>query len=225
MHKNTIPIKIMKEINTIIDHTMLKATTTAADITQLCNEANEHKFAAVCVPPFYVDQAARETDTDVAVCTVVGFPLGFEPMVTKIATIKKAVEEGADELDMVVNIAALKNGDWDYVHNEIDKLTTITKLKYSKTIKIIFETAYLTTKEITKLCNICNECSVDYAKTSTGYAPKGAVIDTVKLMRTLLDDKIKIKASGGISTLDSAKAMVAAGADRIGASKSIQIIS
>lgn len=214
-----------KGLNSMIDHTMLKPTTTSADVTKLCDEANTHKFAAVCIPPFYVDQAVRETDQEVAVCTVVGFPLGYVPMVTKIATIKKAVEEGADELDIVVNIAAIKNGDWDYVQNEIDKLTTITKLKYSKTIKIIFETAYLEEEEVIKLCQICNECSVDYAKTSTGYASKGADVDTVRLMRSLLDDKIKIKASGGISTSQQARALIAAGADRIGASKSIQLLS
>ena len=212
-------------MNELIDHTLLRPTATAADVQRLCTEANEHNFAAVCVPPFYVDTATKATLDHVAVCTVVGFPLGYEPMVTKIATIKKAVEEGADELDIVVNIAAIKNGDWEYVHNEIDKLTTITKLKYGKVIKVIFETAYLTTDEISQLCSICNECSVDYAKTSTGYAPEGAQIDTVELMRSLLDKKIKIKASGGISSMARAKAMVAAGADRIGASKSIQIVS
>lgn len=214
----------MKNIASVIDHTMLKPNATKADILKLCQEANSKGFATVCVPPTYVDLASKKTDEKVGVCTVIGFPFGYDDTISKIAAIHKAVESGATELDVVVNISKIKSGDWDYIKNEIDQLVTITKHKHSKVLKLIFETAYLDEKEITTLCEYCNEFLVDFAKTSTGYAPTGAELHTVKLMRSLLNSKVKVKASGGIADLASANAFIAAGADRIGTSKGLQIV-
>jgi len=215
----------MESINSVIDHTYLKPDARKEDIIRLCEEANEYNFFAVCVPPIYVELAKKHAKQNVKVCTVVGFPLGNEHMISKVTTTKKAIEEGADEIDMVINISAVKNGDWDAVKSEIDKLTTITKLKSGKVFKVILEICYLNKEEIIRLCEICNECEVDFVKTSTGFGTSGADIDTVKLMRSLLDKKIKIKASGGINSYKNAIKFINAGAERIGASKSLTIMS
>lgn len=212
------------DISGKIDHTNLKPDASLKDISKLCKEAIDHKFVSVCIPPTYVSHAKKLIKDSAKICTVVGFPFGFEETVTKIAAIKKAVENGADELDVVINIGKLKSGDWEYVSNEIDQLVTITKHKYAKVLKLIFETYYLSPEELAKLCEICNLHELDFAKTSTGFAKSGATIDTVKKMRSLLNNKIKIKASGGIYTASDANSLIEAGADRIGASKSLTLI-
>jgi deoxyribose-phosphate aldolase len=206
------------------DHTLLKADCTRKDILALCQEAKDHQFAAVCVPPYYVNLAANELDdTRVKVATVIGFPMGYAATAGKVEEIKRAVNDGADELDVVLNLAALKNGDWNFVQSDLDSMTTAVRLR-SKQIKVIIETAMLSAEEIKRVCTICQEVGVDFIKTSTGYQG-GASVDAVKLIKeTVKDSNIKIKASGGIRQAADAVALIEAGADRLGSSSAVAII-
>lgn len=207
-----------------IDHTLLKQTTTLAEIETLCKEATEHGFAAVCVPPLYVKKAKEFLqNTEVKVATVIGFPLGYSAIEAKVAEIVLAIVDGADELDMVANISAIKNNDWTFIGNEINTIMPIVKSK-NKIIKVIIESGVLTDEEIIKCCDIYGAAGVDYVKTSTGFADKGASIHDVKLIRAHLSDSVKIKASGGIRSYSFAKELINAGANRIGCSASIEIV-
>ena len=206
-----------------IDHTILKQTTTLSDVEKLCNEAIEYTFAAVCVPPLYVKKAKEILgNTEIKVATVIGFPFGYCAIEAKVAEIVLAIVDGADELDMVANISAIKNGDWTFIANEINTVMAIVKNK-SKVIKVIIESGVLTDDEIIKCCDIYGVAGVDYVKTSTGFAQKGASIHHVQLIRAHLADSIKIKASGGIRSYSFAKELINAGANRIGSSSSVQI--
>lgn len=207
-----------------IDHTLLKQTTTLPQIENLCKEALEYKFAAVCVPPLYVKKAKEFLgDSEIKVATVIGFPFGYSAIEAKVAEIVLAIVDGADELDMVVNISAIKNGDWNFIANEINTVMPIVKNK-NKVIKVIIESGVLTDDEIIKCCDIYGAAGVDFVKTSTGFAEKGASIHAVKLIRADLADAIKIKASGGVRSYAFAKELINAGANRIGCSASIQIV-
>ena len=201
-----------------IEHTILKADTSLKEITLLCNEAMEHNFFGVCVAPYFVKIAAHQLkDSNVKVVTVVGFPLGYNTTPAKVEEARKAIDEGADEIDMVLNIAALKNGDFNFVLNDIQSVATLVQLR-SRKLKVIIETALLTKEEKLKACEICTEVNVDFVKTSTGFAKSGATVKDIQLLRAHLPAKIKIKASGGIKTKEQALALVKAGADRIGTS-------
>jgi deoxyribose-phosphate aldolase len=207
-----------------IDHTLLKQTATLSEIENLCKEAMEYKFAAVCVPPLYVKKAKEFLgDPEIKVATVIGFPFGYCAIEAKVAEIVLAVVDGADELDMVVNISAIKNGDWNFLANEINTVLPIIKNK-NKIIKVIIESGVLTDDEIIKCCDMYGAAGVDYVKTSTGFAEKGASIHAVELIRTHLADSVKIKASGGIRSYSFAKELINAGANRIGCSASVQIV-
>jgi deoxyribose-phosphate aldolase len=207
-----------------IDHTLLKQTTTLPEIEKLCKEAVEYKFAAVCVPPLYVKNAKEFLgNSDIKVATVIGFPFGYCAIEAKVAEIVLAIVDGADELDMVANISAIKNGDWTFIANEINTIMPIVKSK-NKVIKVIIESGVLTDDEIIKCCDIYGAAGVDYVKTSTGFGEKGASIHDVQLIRAHLADAIKIKASGGIRSYSFAKELINAGANRIGCSASIQIV-
>jgi deoxyribose-phosphate aldolase len=207
-----------------IDHTLLKPTATWPEIENLCKEAMEYGFAAVCVPPLYVKKAKELlTNSNVRTSTVIGFPFGYSAIEAKVAEIVLAIVDGADELDMVVNISAIKNGDWTFIANEINTVMPIIKNKH-KEIKVIIESGVLTDDEIIKCCDIYGAAGVDYVKTSTGYAEKGASIHTVNLIRTHLSDAVKIKASGGIKSFSFAKELINVGANRIGCSSSIKIV-
>lgn len=209
---------------TYIDHTILKPTTLIADVEKLCDEAVEHGFAAVCVPPLFVQYAKNKlTNSTVKVATVIGFPFGYSAIEAKLAEIVLAIVDGADELDMVINIAALKNNDWQYLAKEINSIIPLIKNK-GKAIKIIIESGLLTDDEIIKCCDIYGGAGVDFLKTSTGYAEKGATVHAVTLMRKHLADAVKIKASGGIKTAAFAKELIDAGADRLGCSSSVAIV-
>ena len=211
-------------INSYIDHTILKPTTTLAEVEKICSEAVEYRFAAVCIPPLFVTKAVNLVkDSDVKVATVIGFPFGYSAIEAKVAEIVLAMVDGADELDMVINISAIKNNDWNFIANEINVIMPIVKSK-SKIIKVIIESGILTDDEIIKCCDIYGMAGVDYVKTSTGYAEKGASVHAVKLIRSHLADSIKIKASGGIKTYSFAKELIDAGADRLGCSSSVQIV-
>ena len=212
-------------INQYIDHTNLKPTATEEDIKLLCQEAIENDFKAVCISPYYLDLARKELlGSNVKLCTVIGFPFGYDHVATKMEAISKAINGGADELDVVINLSAVKNKDWATVENEIDSITTATKLKGNKVLKLILETAYLNHEELELLCNLCIKSNVDFAKTSTGYAPTGAKLEDVVFMKSILGDKIAIKASGGIKDSKFANELIKAGATRLGTSSGIIII-
>lgn len=207
-----------------IDHTLLKQTVTLSEIKNLCQEALEYGFAAVCVPPLYVKEAKRIlNDSNIKTATVIGFPFGYCAIEAKVAEIVLAIVDGADELDMVANISAIKNEDWTFIANEINTIMPIVKNK-GKVIKVIIESGILTNDEIIKCCDIYGAAGVDYVKTSTGYAEKGASIHDVQLIRAHLADTIKIKASGGIRSYSFAKELINAGANRLGCSASVQIV-
>lgn len=210
-------------LNGYIDHTLLRPDCTKEDIEQLCREAQQHQFAAVCVPPFHIKCAADLCeDSPVKVATVVGFPMGYASTPSKIEEIKRAVDEGASEIDAVINVCAVKSGNWNHVANDIDSLTTATHLK-GKQIKVILETALLTREEIERVAGICLDKEVDYLKTSTGYNG-GATLEVVELLKRLANGKAKIKASGGIRSRWEAEQFIKAGADRIGTSSGVAIV-
>lgn len=212
-------------INQYIDHTNLKPYASANDIEVLVADAIQHQFAAVCIPPYYIDLGKKMLkDSDVKLCSVIGFPFGYDHVATKMEAISRAVNAGADELDVVINIPAVKNADWDVVRSEIDNYVTATKLKAGKTLKLILETAYLSKQELEHLCNLCVEFGVDFAKTSTGHANHGATVEHVAMMKAVLGDKVKIKASGGIKDRKFAQALIDAGANRLGTSAGLTII-
>lgn len=213
----------MQKLNKYIEHTILKADTSEKDIEKLCSEAVENDLFGVCVPPYFVKMAKQKlAKSKVKIVTVAGFPLGYSSTPAKVEEAKKAMDEGADEIDMVINIAALKNGDFNFVKNDILSLATIIQLR-SRKLKVILETALLSEDEIIKACQICNEVGVDFVKTSTGFSTRGASVEDIKLMKANIGANIKIKASGGIKTKEQAMAMIEAGADRIGTSSGVEI--
>lgn len=211
-------------LNKYIDHTILKPTTLISDIEKLCTEAKQYGFAAVCVPPNFVKKAKAFTEgSNVKVATVIGFPFGYSAVESKIAEILLAIVDGADELDVVINISAIKNNDWLYLADEINHIMPIIRSK-NKVIKVIIESGILTDEEIIKCCDIYGLAGIDYLKTSTGYAEKGASVAAVKLFRLHLPENVQIKASGGIRDYTFAKELVDAGATRLGCSAGVAIV-
>lgn len=212
-------------ITSYIDHTILKPDCTEADVKKLCQEAVTHQFAAVCIPPYFIQTAVqilRQIGGETKIATVIGFPMGYSSTPAKIEEIKRAIDDGADEVDAVVNICAIKNRNWNYVANDIDSMTTAAHLK-GKRIKIILETGLLNNEEIEQLAEILLKSKPDFAKTSTGFNGTGAELEKVLFLQKLLKNKIAIKASGGIRTLEMANAFIEAGATRIGTSAGISI--
>jgi len=208
-----------------IDHTLLKADTSKEAIVQLCNEAKEYGFFAVCIPPYWVREAkSLLKGSAVKIATVVGFPMGYSHSPAKIEECKRAVDEGANEVDLVINIIALKQGDWNYLKNELTSATAMIHLRGAK-LKVILETGLLSDEEIIKACQLCKEMGADFVKTSTGFNGEGATVHVIELLRKNLPSSIKIKASGGIDSKEKALALIKAGADRIGSSKSVKIIT
>ncbi len=207
-----------------IDHTILKPDTTEAEVKKLCDEAIKHGFAAVCVPPYFVRKCRQWLkESEVKIATVVGFPMGYAHTPAKVEEARRAIDEGANEIDMVINIIALKAGDMNYLKNELTSAATIIQLRGGK-LKVILETGLLTKDEIITACKLCAELNVDYVKTSTGFTETGATVETVELLRANLPKTIKIKASGGIRDRAFAEALISAGAERIGTSKGIELI-
>ncbi|HTO16246.1 MAG TPA: deoxyribose-phosphate aldolase [Edaphocola sp.] len=212
------------DLGKYIDHTLLKSTASIIEIEQLCKEAIQNKFKAVCVPPYYVKAAKKFLkNKDVLVATVIGFPMGYSCTESKIAEINTAIQDGADELDWVQNIAAVKNGDWEFIEKEIEICLKVIR-KAEKTIKVIIESGVLTEEHIIKSCEIYSKNKVDYIKTSTGYAEQGANLRHVELIKNQIPDYIKIKASGGIRTYEDALNYINKGVSRIGTSSGINII-
>lgn len=215
----------MLTVNQYIDHTILKPTCLVADIQKLCEEAKQYQFAAVCVPPNFIKLAKELVQgSAVQVATVIGFPFGYSATEAKIAEIILAMVDGADELDVVANISAIKNGDWMAIADEINHIMPIIRSK-GKKIKVIIESGVLTDEEIIKCCDIYGIAGIDYLKTSTGYAEKGASVEAVQLFRKHLPEAIQIKASGGIRDYATAKQMIDAGATRIGCSAGVAIVT
>ncbi len=211
-------------IATYIDHTVLKPTTTLQEVEKICEEAMQYQFAAVCVPPLFVKKASEIlVRSQVKVATVIGFPFGYSAIEAKVAEIVLAILDGVDELDMVINISAIKNNDWQFLANEINTILPLIRNR-DKILKVIIESGILTDDEIIKCCDIYGAAAVDYVKTSTGYAEKGTSVHAVQLIRKHLSDAIKIKASGGIKTYQFAKELIDAGANRLGCSSSISIV-
>lgn len=218
-------ISPLADLAKYIDHTALKPGLLLADVEKVCKEAVENEFAAVCIPPLFVKYAKRFcAQSTVKVATVIGFPFGYNCIESKIAEIVLAMVDGADELDVVINFTAIKNNDWQLIANEINHILPIIKSK-QKTIKTIIETGVLTNEEIIKCCDIYGAAGVDFVKTSTGYADKGATLEAVTLIRKHLADQVGIKASGGIKNFEFARDLINAGATRIGCSSSIAIIN
>jgi deoxyribose-phosphate aldolase len=210
------------ELNKYIDHTNLRANATKKDIKQLCDDAIKYYFASVCVNPCYVKYAKELLKkSHIAVSTVVGFPLGGNTIEAKVFETKKAIKDGADELDMVINIAALKDKDYDYLEKEIGSVVDAAE---GHILKVIIETSYLDDDEIIKMCEICKDKFVHFIKTSTGFTDTGATIKIIKLMKEHVGDILEIKASGGIKTYKDAIALIDAGATRIGTSNGIKIM-
>ena len=209
-------------ISRYIDHSNLKPFATFEDIEILCKEAVKYKFYAVCINPYYVKFAKTLLKgTDIKVCSVVGFPLGANSPKTKLVEASTAINDGADELDIVWNIGAFKSGDYDFVENELK-----TIISYTRNVihKIIVETAYLTKNEKKKALEIVINSGAQFIKTSTGFAPKGAQIEDIRMWKELSRNKIKIKAAGGIRDYKVAVEMIKAGADRIGTSHGVDIV-
>ena len=210
-------------IASMIDHTLLKPDATGEMIDKLCAEAKKYEFAAVCVNPYYVSRAKELLkDTNIKVATVIGFPLGANTKEVKAFETEDAIKNGANEVDMVINIGALKSEEYDVV---IDDIKSVVKVANGKAIvKVIIETCLLTEEEKIMACKLAKEAGADYVKTSTGFSTGGATVEDVKLMKEIVGDSLKIKASGGIRDYETAKAMIDAGASRIGASASIKIV-
>lgn len=210
-------------INKLIDHTALKPNTNKESILKLIAEAKTYDFASVCVNPCWVALAHQELkNTDVKVCTVIGFPLGANTTEVKVFETKDAIEKGAQEIDMVINIAMLKDKEYDYVENEIHQIVEAAKDK--AIVKVIIETCLLTDEEKIKACELSQKAGADFVKTSTGFSTGGATVHDIALMRKTIGTEMGVKASGGVHTHEEALAMVEAGATRIGASAGVKLL-
>ncbi len=209
-------------LNKYIDHTILKATASSSDVQKLCEEAIEHEFYSVCVNGCYVADAKQLLQgTDVKVAAVVGFPLGAMTTAAKVFEAKEAVENGAGEIDMVINIAKLKDGEFEYVEDEIRQIKEVIG---DNVLKVIIETCYLTDEEKVKACELSLAAKADFVKTSTGFGTGGATYEDVKLMKSVVGDNAKVKASGGVRDKETAQKYVDLGAERLGTSSGIEIV-
>ena len=208
--------------NKMIDHTVLKADTPLETVKRICDEAMEYGFASVCINPCHVAYCADYlTDSDVNVCTVIGFPLGANTSAVKAFETKDAIANWADEIDMVMNIGALKDKNYDLVRDDVK---AVVEAANGTLVKVILETCLLTEDEIKKACELCVEAKADYVKTSTGFSTRGATIEDVRIMKEAVHGKAKVKAAGGVRTPEDMVKIVAAGADRIGTSAGCSLV-
>ena len=213
-----------RDIAQMIDHSLLNPALTTAELEAGCRLALDYEVASVCIQPYYLARCAQLLEgSGVRASTTIGFPHGGHTTSTKLAEVEQALKDGGVELDMVINITKARSGDWKYVSQEIEALTLATHAGGAK-IKVIFENAYLEDAEKIRLCEICGEIGVDWVKTSTGYAPTGATLADVKLMRQHSPARVEVKAAGGVRTLDALLEMRAIGATRIGASATARIL-
>ena len=209
----------------MIDHTLLKPEATQKEIEKLCTEAKHYRFASVCIHPSYVKMCASLLrDTDVKVCTVIGFPLGATSSAAKAFETDRAIKDGAREVDMVINIGMLKSGEYDYIKEDILSVVS-TAHSFGVLTKVIIETGLLTDEEKVKACMLAKQAGADFVKTSTGFAKGGATAGDIALMRKVVGPELGVKASGGVRSQEDALALIASGADRIGASASVKIVT
>lgn len=209
------------EILSHVDHTLLKAFATWEDIQKLCEEAMEYHTASVCVPPSYIKRIHDTYGEKINICTVVGFPLGYSTTKAKVAETVQAIEDGASEVDMVINIADVKNGDFDKVTEEIRSLKQAAG---DKILKVIIEACYLTEEEKIAMCKAVTEAGADYIKTSTGFGMGGATMEDILLFKKFIGPHVKMKAAGGVKSVEDMEAFLEAGCDRIGTSSAISLI-
>ncbi|MBU5306384.1 deoxyribose-phosphate aldolase [Clostridioides mangenotii] len=205
----------MIDVMSKVDLTLLKATSKWEDIRLLCDEAKKYRAFSVCIPPVYVKRSNEYLNHNFKVCTVIGFPLGYQTTDTKVFETKGALKDGASEIDMVVNLTDIKNGEYDKIEDEIKRIKDVVG---EKILKVIIETCYLDKSEKIKMCEIIKSSGADFVKTSTGYGTSGATLDDIKLLSEHSEGCIKIKASGGIRTRAFAEELIKAGASRIGSS-------
>lgn len=215
----------MSELAAYIEHTILKPDCSLQDVRRLCEEALKYQFAAVCIPPFYVRDAKRilGEGAKVRVATVVGFPMGYVAIASKSEEIKRAIDEGVDDIDAVVNIAAIKSQNWNHVHHDIDSIARAIHMR-GKTSKLIIECGMLTEPEIQQVYALAKDAGIHYLKTGTGFHGFPATVEMVQALKSLVGNNLKIKAAGGIRTREIAEALIKAGADRLGTSASLTLI-
>ena len=211
----------INEILSKVDHTLLAQTTTWEQIKQTCDDAVKYKAASACIPPSFVKRAKEHVGENLAICTVIGFPNGYMTTPVKVFETKAALEDGADEIDMVINIGDLKDGNHEAVLSEISQIKAACG---EKILKVIIETCLLTEEEMIVMCDLVTRAKADYIKTSTGFSTSGAKREDIILFRKHLGENVKIKAAGGISSLEDAEEFIALGADRLGTSRIIKIV-
>ena len=204
-----------------IDHTLLQPTATWSDIQKICEEAIVYKTASICIPPCYIKRIQETYGRTINICTVIGFPLGYETTAAKTAAARQAVKDGASEVDMVINIPDAKNGDYEQITAEI---AAMKKAVGKKILKVIVEACYLTDEEKIAMCRAVTEAGADFIKTSTGFGTAGATFDDIKLFSEHIGEGVKMKAAGGISSLDDAERFLELGADRLGTSRVVKLI-
>lgn len=210
-----------KKILSMVDHTLLLQTSTWEEIRALCDDAIHYGTASVCIPPCFVQQAKEYVGNQMKICTVIGFPNGNHTIATKVFETMDAVNNGADEIDMVINVGMLKAKDYDYILNEIREIKDACG---DKILKVIIETCLLTDEEKIKMCEIVTESGADFIKTSTGFSTGGATFDDIALFAEHVGEKVKIKAAGGISSMEDAEKFIALGASRLGTSRIVKIV-
>ena len=211
----------LSEILAKCDHTLLAQTATWADIKAICDDGMKYKTASVCIPPAFVKRAKEYVGDNLAICTVIGFPNGYNTTAVKVFETEEAVKEGADEIDMVINLGDLKSGNLKAVENEI---IAVKKACGDKILKVIIETCLLNEGEKIIMCNIVTDAGAEYIKTSTGFSTGGATREDVKLMRAHVGENVKVKAAGGISSIEDAEDFIALGADRLGTSRIVKAV-
>lgn len=210
-----------QEMLSYIDHTLLKPFAKWEDIQKLCDEAIAYKTASVCIPPAYIKRIHDKYGDKLNICTVVGFPLGYSATESKLAEVKQALQDGVNEVDMVVNISDVKNGDYDKVEQEI---SCLKKAVNDKVLKVIIETCFLTEEEKIAMCKAVTNAGADYIKTSTGFGTGGATIEDVELFKKHIGEHVKIKAAGGVKTIEDLEQFIKAGCSRIGTSSAVALL-
>lgn len=210
-----------KEMLKYVDHTQLKAFAVWEDIQKLCEEAMEYQTASVCIPPCYVKRVHETYGDKINICTVVGFPLGYSVTAAKVAEVRQALADGANEIDMVVNITDVKNGDFDAVEAEIRALK---KEAENHILKVIIETCYLTEEEKIAMCKAVTNAGADFIKTSTGFGTGGATLEDIRLFKEHIGPKVRMKAAGGVKSVEDLEAFLSAGCDRIGTSSAVKLV-
>ncbi len=209
------------EVMSKVDHTLLTQTATWEEIERICSQAMKYQTASVCIPPSYVKRAAQYLGGRIKVCTVIGFPNGYQTTNVKMAETEDAIQNGADEIDMVINIGDVKNAEFHKIKEEI---SAIKKICGNHILKVIIETCLLTEKEKIKMCQVVSESGADFIKTSTGFSTAGATFDDIKLFKAHVESHVKIKAAGGISSFEDAEKFIELGADRLGTSRLVKIL-